>query len=73
MPFSDGHHTVELALDGILEQQNDDAQEANRWEEARKRAEHQLSAGIEFKISLRPVGTVPLNFVKRGDESFAGI
>ncbi|KAM0794509.1 cytochrome P450 [Usnea florida] len=66
-------YTVELALDGILEQQNDDSQEANRWKEARKRAEHQLSAGIEFKMSLRPVGIVPLNFVKRGNESFAGL
>ena len=66
-------YTVELALDGILEQQNGDGQEANRWKEARKRAEHQLSAGIKFEMSLRPVGTVPLNFVKRGNESFAVI
>ena len=58
-------YTVDLALDGISEEQNDDVQKRRSWEEARKRAEYQLSSRLEFKMSLRLAGSVPLTFAKR--------
>ena len=66
-------YTVELATDGVLEEQVDDTNVMRLWREARERAEHQMSAGIEFKMSLRLAGIVPLKFVKRGEERFVGI
>lgn len=38
-----------------------------QWESARKRAEDQLYAGVEFNMSLRLVGSVPLTLKKRSD------
>lgn len=35
------------------------------WRRARKEAEHALSASVEFRISLRRTGKVPLRFVRR--------
>lgn len=66
-------YTVELALDGIPEEKDDNIEGTRRWREARERAEHQMSAGVEFKMSLRLAGTVPLNFIKRGTGSVVGI
>lgn len=62
-------YSVELALDGIPQEQDDDTQGTKRWGKARERVKHQLSADIEFRMSLRLVGTVPLNLVKRGEET----
>ena len=66
-------YTVELATDKVLEGHDDNTTETRLWVEARKRAEHQLSVGVEFKMSLRLAGTVPLKFVKRGEETFVGV
>lgn len=37
-----------------------------RWREARDAAADQLFEGVEFKMSLRMVGKVPIKFVERG-------
>ena len=66
-------YTVELALDGTSEEQYDDIQRTQCLKKARKMVEHQLSADVGFKMSLRLVGTVPLNLVKRGKETFKDI
>lgn len=66
-------YSVELALDGIPQEQDDDIQGTKCWEKARERVKHQLSADIEFRMSLRLVGTVPLNLVKRGEETCKNI
>lgn len=61
-----GEYSVELALEETdpVEAKGSSGGKIT-WEEARKRAEHQLCAGLDFKMSLRLAGTVPLNLVKR--------
>ena len=63
-------YSVELSLDGIPQEQGDDARGTKRWNKARERVKHQLSADVEFKMSLRMVGMLPLSLVKRGKETF---
>ena len=46
-------YTVELATNGIPEEQDDGTNVMTLCREARERAELQLSAGLEFKVSLR--------------------
>ena len=56
-------HSVELAIDC-----HGDASEQDRrtkWEEARQEAEHEMSAGVKFTVSLRMTGDVAVRFVKR--------
>ena len=65
-------YSVELAVDHTK-----DASETKmkcEWEEARKKAEYEMSAGVEFKLSLRMTGKVPVRFIKRnmGGASFSG-
>ena len=43
------------------------------WIKARANAECQLVAGVEFDMSLRFKGAVPINFVRRGQEKYADI
>ena len=57
-------YSVELAIDCPA----DDASEQDRrtkWKEARQQAEHEMSAGVKFKVSLRMTGEVAVRFVKR--------
>ena len=43
------------------------------WIKAKSNAECQLIAGVEFDMSLRFKGTIPINFVKRGHEKYADV
>jgi cytochrome P450 len=43
------------------------------WRAARRKAEVQLSDGVKFDMSLRIMGSVPVRFVKRGEEAFGDI
>ena len=61
-------YSVELGVDYA---ENASEQEIKReWEKARKKAESEMSAGVEFKLSLRMTGKVPVRFVKRKKEKF---
>lgn len=42
--------------------------EKKAWERARMNAERELSEGVEFRMSLRLKGSVPVVFVGRGEE-----
>lgn len=56
-------YRVELAFDCPA-----DASEEYRrkkWEEAREKAEREMSLGVKFKLSLRMTGHVPIRFAKR--------
>lgn len=65
-------HSVELAVaDGAP--LDDFASRAAAWATARASAERELGEGIEFKMSLRLAGKVPVCFVKRGEEQFADV
>ena len=64
-------YSVELVTDC-----SDDASlpmKSQKWDEARRAAVREMSAGVEFRMSMRLVGKVPVKFVKRGDESDAGV
>ena len=63
-------YSVELAVD-VDEHKSSKANLKERWAKARANAEYQLSAGVEFDVSLRFQGTVPTNFVRRGQELYA--
>ncbi len=56
-------HSVELAIDCTADASEQDRR--TKWEEARQEAEHEMSAGVEFKVSLRMTGDVAVRFVKR--------
>lgn len=66
-------YSVELAVEGL----GPDASRQEKrtgWERARSRAEDEMSSGVAFAtVALRLVGTVPISFVKRGQEKFAGL
>ena len=66
-------YSVELTLDGVGEEQDGDIRGTRRWKEARERAELQLSAHVEFKMSLRFAGRLLLSSVRGGKESFVGL
>ena len=40
------------------------------WEEAKRKAEHELSTGVGFLMSLKMEGKIPLQLVKRGEEQW---
>ena len=42
-------HSVELSLDGILQQQGDDTRGTKRWNQARERVKRQLWTDVELK------------------------
>lgn len=41
-----------------------------QWEQARKKAEYELSGGVAFNMTLRLTGEVPINLVRRGQEKY---
>lgn len=43
------------------------------WDRAKGLAEQKMSAGVEFAMSLRMIDNVPVRFVKKGQEHFAGL
>ena len=57
-------YSVELALDDRREGPSSNHNEIP-WEEAKARAEHQLSDGVGFVMALKMTSPVPLRFVKR--------
>ena len=62
--------SVELAVEGLMPASSREEKKA-RWEKTRTRSEFEMSSGVNFKMSLRMEGNVPVNFVKRGEEEFA--
>ncbi|KAL8717847.1 MAG: hypothetical protein Q9225_004954 [Loekoesia sp. 1 TL-2023] len=60
-------YSVQLALDDNPAPDSASDLSGEQWESARKRAEDQLYKGVEFNMSLRLVGSVPLALVKRSD------
>lgn len=62
-------YSVELAIEetGKSREGEDTCGEIS-WEQARKMAEHQMSAGLEFKMSLRSVGDSAAVFCQEGGE-----
>lgn len=63
-------YSVELAVKG-LKFDADRVEMKREWDKARAVAEHNLSAGVEFGMSLRLTAPLPVTFVKRGEERFA--
>ncbi|KAF3010114.1 hypothetical protein E8E14_000853 [Neopestalotiopsis sp. 37M] len=53
-------HNIELAVDG------EDDGEGSKWKAARDHAFRQLSGGIQYNMTLRIGGKVPVRFTKRG-------
>lgn len=52
-------HNVELAV------KDDERDYHERWQEARRNAERELSTGVGFLMSLKLKGNVPLRLVPR--------
>ena len=65
-------HSAELFVRDLVTGASKD-EKRTAWESARQKARFELSTGIEFRMSLRMTGTVPFNFVKRGEEVFADL
>ena len=65
-------YSVELAVEGCKPDTNK-TEPKEAWLKARENAEYQLSEGVEFDVSLRFTGTVPITFVKRGEEKYADL
>lgn len=63
-------YSVELVAEGD-EDGSSKATSKEEWTRARSSAEHQLSEGVEFDMSLRFKGMVPITFVKRGHEKYS--
>ncbi len=61
--------SVELAIEGLRPDASK-TEMKEEWLKARADAEHQLSAGMKFEMSLRLTGTVPITFVRRGEEKY---
>ena len=62
-------HSVEL----VVKDQGLETTRLNKralWQEARRRAEMEMSNGIELRMSLRMTKLVPVKFVNRGEENF---
>ena len=57
---------VELAVD--YPEKASQQERKGLWEKARTKAEYEMSEGVDFKLSLRLSGNVPLRFVKKSDE-----
>lgn len=63
-------YTVELAIEGLPSYASVE-EKISGWQNARRRAEHALSSEVEFHMALRMMGTIPINFVRIGNEVFA--
>lgn len=64
-------YSVELALDETAVKEGKESR-SEAWEKARAKAERTLYDGVEFKMSLRLTGKVPLKFVARGSQHTDG-
>ena len=62
-------YSIELAVDSAENASEEEVK--SEWEKARKKAEYELSAGVEFKLSLRMTGKVPVRFFKRNKGKFS--
>ncbi|KAL8665781.1 MAG: hypothetical protein Q9202_001903 [Teloschistes flavicans] len=60
-------YTVELVVPD-LDRTSSEASKENAWQKARDRANHALTAGVTFEMSLRLVADVPVKFVARLDQ-----
>ena len=49
----------------VEEEKEQKVEDSSWWKEARAKAEQELRDGVEFKMSLRLVGQVPLQLIKR--------
>ncbi|KAL9029721.1 MAG: hypothetical protein Q9196_002072 [Gyalolechia fulgens] len=58
------NHSIELAV------KNDKRSYKERWQEARERADHELSTNVGFLMSLKMRGQVPLRVVSRSTTDF---
>lgn len=65
-------YSVELEVEGV-EHESSTAGLKERWAKTRANAEYQLSARMEFDMSLRFEGTVPITFVERGQEKYGAV
>jgi cytochrome P450 len=63
-------YSVELAVDDLLIGDTDDVKRV-KWKARRDEAEREMSDSVQFHMSLRLTGKVPVRFVKRGQETFA--
>jgi cytochrome P450 len=56
-------HSIELAVSG--DEGGDPADKKRRWQAARDNAIHQLSGGIQYNMTLRLGGKIPIRFTER--------
>jgi cytochrome P450 len=70
-------YSVELAVDGVNDCESatemSKEERIERWNRAHQKAEYEMSAGVEFNMSLRMTGEVPVRFVRRGMEIFGDV
>ena len=62
-------YSVELDVDNIEKGMPEEDIRA-QWESAKLKATREMSSGVEFNMSLRLTGKVPLKLVRRGEETF---
>ncbi|MCJ1245731.1 hypothetical protein MMC30_002935 [Trapelia coarctata] len=65
-------YSVELAVKG-LKPDPSEVEKKLAWEKAKTSAEYALSSGVRFEMSLRMESKLPIEFVRRGHEKFAGL
>ena len=65
-------YSVELAIDDseAAKESSGRGLRQSLWDDARRKAEQELSTGVGFFLSLKMNGRVPLRLVKRGEEEF---
>ncbi|KAM3065314.1 hypothetical protein ACMFMG_004302 [Clarireedia jacksonii] len=62
--------SAELVVGGDF---NDEDSRNKKWYEERARVEREMSTNVEFYMSLRLTGKVPIRLVKRGKELFTNL
>lgn len=60
-----GEYSVELTVKETSATVGE-AQRTKAWKRARRSAEDNLSRGVVFDMTLRPIEMVPIRFVRRG-------
>ncbi len=65
-------YSVELAIDDSRAAKESSSRGVRQslWDDARRKAEQELSTGVGFFMSLKMNGKIPLRLVKRGEEEF---